>query len=259
MFEALAEIAAFLPDGFAGAFLVFCRMAGLSGLAPGFGERFMPLRVRLAAAIALTAMVWPLTQQHMNELPSTLTGLIPLVVAETLIGAVFGILLRLTVLALQLAGSIAAQSVSVSQIMGAGATPDPMPALSNILTLAGLVLLMSSGLPLRIVWMLAESYQTIPPGLFPGASQLSPLGVAHVSTAFRIGLTIAIPFVLASLGYNIALGAINRAMPSLMVAFIGAPAITLGGLILLGFAGPAILVFWAQYAMGVATDPLVIR
>ena len=96
--------------------------------------------------------------------------------------------------------------------------------------------------------MLAQSYQPIPLGLIPMPTDLTPVGVAHISAAFRIGFTLAIPFVLASLGYNIALGAINRAMPSLMVAFIGAPAITLGGLLMLAFAGPAILAFWASHA-----------
>ncbi|MEM8699663.1 MAG: flagellar biosynthetic protein FliR, partial [Pseudomonadota bacterium] len=40
------------------------------------------------------------------------------------------------------------------------------------------------------------------------------------------------------------LGAINRAMPQLMVAFVGAPAITAGGLALLALAAPLILTLW---------------
>ena len=55
---------------------------------------------------------------------------------------------------------------------------------------------------------------------------------------------IAAPFVIGSLLYNVALGIINRAMPQLMVAFIGAPALTWGGLALFAVAAPLILSVW---------------
>ena len=49
---------------------------------------------------------------------------------------------------------------------------------------------------------------------------------------------------IAGLIYNVALGAINRAMPQLMVSMIGAPAQTLGGLALLMIALPTGLMVW---------------
>ncbi|MEJ2037160.1 MAG: flagellar biosynthetic protein FliR, partial [Maritimibacter sp.] len=39
---------------------------------------------------------------------------------------------------------------------------------------------------------------------------------------------------------------INRAMPQLMVAFVGAPAITAGGLILMFLSTPILLNIWGQ-------------
>ena len=55
---------------------------------------------------------------------------------------------------------------------------------------------------------------------------------------------IAAPFVIAAMIYNIALGAINRAMPQLLVSFVGAPAITFGGIALLFLAAPIMLAKW---------------
>jgi flagellar biosynthetic protein FliR len=52
------------------------------------------------------------------------------------------------------------------------------------------------------------------------------------------------PFAIAALIYNVALGVINRAMPQLMVAFVGAPALTAGGLLLLYAAAPVMLSVW---------------
>ncbi|MFA5539020.1 MAG: flagellar biosynthetic protein FliR, partial [Gemmobacter sp.] len=53
-----------------------------------------------------------------------------------------------------------------------------------------------------------------------------------------------------------ALGVINRAMPQLMVAFIGAPALTAGGLILLAVLAPVMLTIWMQALAGQLAAPL---
>ncbi len=45
--------------------------------------------------------------------------------------------------------------------------------------------------------------------------------------------------------YNLTLGIINRAMPQLMVVFVGAPAITAAGLVLLMLLAPVMLGLWA--------------
>ena len=58
--------------------------------------------------------------------------------------------------------------------------------------------------------------------------------------------------------YNVALGAINRAMPQLMVAFIGAPAITAAGLLILLLASPVILHFWGVRLDLALADPLAL-
>jgi flagellar biosynthetic protein FliR len=49
---------------------------------------------------------------------------------------------------------------------------------------------------------------------------------------------------IASLVYNVVLGVINRAMPQLMVSFVGAPALTAGGLLLFFLAAPIMLAIW---------------
>ncbi len=61
---------------------------------------------------------------------------------------------------------------------------------------------------------------------------LARWGLAQVSRSFALAFSLAAPFVIAGLLYNVALGVINRAMPQLMVAMVGAPAITLGGIAL---------------------------
>ena len=84
-------------------------------------------------------------------------------------GLAIGIVIRLFVLALQIAGSIAAQSTSLAQIFG-GATVDPQPAIGHVLLVAGLALAVMLGLHVRLAQVLILSYEILPAGQMPGAS-----------------------------------------------------------------------------------------
>ena len=53
----------------------------------------------------------------------------------------------------------------------------------------------------------------------------------------------------------IALGAINRAMPQLMVSMVGAPALTLGALALLAVVTPVLLSVWLGVFQDYLADP----
>jgi flagellar biosynthesis protein FliR len=69
-------------------------------------------------------------------------------------------------------------------------------------------------------------------------------------------MSLAAPFLIASLLYNLALGVINKAMPQLMVAFVGAPAITWGGLVLLLVTTPFVLPVWFTAFQAALLTPL---
>ena len=73
---------------------------------------------------------------------------------------------------------------------------------------------------------------------------MSDWGLDQIRRAFALAFTLAAPFVLVSVLYNLALGAINKAMPQLMVAFVGAPVITAAGLLILCVSSPLILTVW---------------
>ncbi len=239
--------------------LVFTRVSAFVGLLPGFGERSIPARVRLVVAIAFTLISWPIIAPNVPKMPDSMFETLPLFLIEALIGMGLGLAIRLMVLVLQLAGSIAAQATSLSQIMGAGATPDPLPAMGNMLVIAGLALAVVSGLHIKAVAAIAYSYTVLPFGLIPAAQDVTPWGISQISHAFSFGFTLAAPFVIISFAYNVTLGVINRAMPQLMVAFIGAPAITAGGLLVLLLAAPILLNVWNQRLDTVLSDPLGLR
>ena len=238
---ALQEFFPFLNSAIWHGFVVFCRVAALAAVLPAFGEQTLPARVKLAAALAFTLIVAPALP--IIPPPGAIGSVTLVILSEAVAGLAIGIGLRLFVLALQTAGSIAAQSTSLSQVLG-GAAVDPLPAMGYILVIAGLALAVMAGLHVKVAQLIILSYDFMPVGRFVNAADVSEWGTRQVAHAFSLAFTLAAPFVILSVLYNFALGAINRAMPQLMVAFVGAPVITLGGLALLLISAPYMLTVW---------------
>ncbi|MDQ2093982.1 flagellar biosynthetic protein FliR [Rhodalgimonas zhirmunskyi] len=229
----------FLWHGFA----VFLRVGAIVALLPAFGEESVPMRIKLVLAVSFTAIVAPAAPTPPAE-PEALQ-VTWLILSETVIGLLIGIGIRMFVLALQMAGSIAAQATSLSQILGS-AGAEPMPAIGHILVISGLALAVTLGLHVRAAQLMIWSYQTFPMGVLPQPADVSKWGIQQISGAFSLSFALAAPFVIISFLYNLTLGVINRAMPQLMVAFVGAPVITAGGLTLLFALSPLMLSHWHE-------------
>ena len=251
---ALADLLGFGREALLVGYVVFLRVGAVMALMPAFGEQVVPMRVRLGLGLAFTLVVAPAVAPEAVNLATTGAGWMRALGTEVVAGLALGLALRLFVIALQTAGTIAAQATSLSQFFG-GAGVDPQPAISQVLVVGGLALAVMAGLHVRLAELLVLSYVLMPVGAFPTGWELAGWGVAQVSRAFTLAFSLAAPFVIAALVYNLALGAINRAMPQLMVAFVGAPALTLGGLVLLFLAAPTALAVWLGALGGFLADP----
>jgi len=249
----LAEYLLLAPDVFRQFFLVFLRIGAALFVLPVFGESLVPVRLRLALVLAFSFVVFPSVVSTFPDKQLSGTGYLLGGAGEVLTGLLIGLILRIHIMAIQIAASIAAQSTSLSQLLG-NTTIDPQPALGLVLYMAALALAVTLGLHVQFALMFISSYSTVPLGDALHADVAGRLRDA-ASAAFRFGFVLAAPFVAASLLYNLALGVINRAMPQLMVAFVGAPAITLGALVMLAWTAPLILGLWADAFGWVIANP----
>lgn len=250
----LALLLATLSDGATLGFLVFLRVGAVMAVLPAFGELVVPARVRLALALAFTAIVAPAAAPGFPPAAGGLAAFIPLAGAEVLAGLALGIVFRLFVLALMTAGAMIAQATSLAQIFGAAAA-DPMPAVSHLLVIAGLALATLLGLHVDVSEAILLSYAAIPPGTLPDPFAFQRWGLGSIAASFALAFRLSAPFLVAAIVYNIAIGAINRAMPHMSVAFVCAPVMTIGALSLLALAMPGGLFVWAEALRGALADP----
>ncbi|MBN8631499.1 MAG: flagellar biosynthetic protein FliR [Rhodobacterales bacterium] len=236
------------------AVLAFIRIGAMVALMPGLGDSSVPQRVKLALVMAFTLVVAPLLADRIgtNAAPSFLS-----LGGEAIAGLMLGIGMRLFVLALQTAASIIAQATTLSQLF-AGAAPEPQPAIGNLFLMAGIALAMAAGLHVRAAELVLLSYDLLPAGAPIPSAAAADWGLALIGRTFSLAFSLAAPFVIASLIYNLALGAINRAMPTLMVSMIGAPALTVGALALLAVATPVVLAVWLEAFSRFIAEPFAV-
>ena len=99
-------------------FVVFLRVGAMLALVPAFGEQTVPVRVRLGLSIAFSLVVLPAVSPGIPPPPDQPTAIMSILLAEVVAGLLFGMMLRLFVIALMMAGTLIAQSTSLSQLFG---------------------------------------------------------------------------------------------------------------------------------------------
>jgi len=227
----------FLPALGAVAILMFARIGTMVMLLPGLGERSLPVRVRLMIALVLTAVLFPLHRDAYTLDLKSFGPVLLLLGRELLVGFVLGVTARLTMSALQMAGSVVALQLG----LGFVTTVDPTLGqqgviVANFLTVLGVTLIFATDLHYVIIAALHDSYSLFRPGEVPLAGDAAALVTRTIASAFRIGVQLSGPFLLFGLLFNLGLGLLSRLMPQMQVFFVGLPLSILVGLIALVLA-----------------------
>lgn len=242
----------FLP-GLAAAFLLtFARIGTMLMLLPGIGEQNMPTRVRLTIALVLTAVLLPAHQKAYTVDLTVLGPVMVMLFQEIIIGVVLGLTARLAISALQVAGSVVAQQMGLGFVTAIDPTQGQQGMLvGNFLTLLGITLVFATDLHHLVIEALNDSYTLFQPGEMPLVGDVAQHVTQIVTTAFRIGIQLAAPFLVFGLLFHLGLGVLSRLMPQMQVFFIGLPlSIMLGMLLLLVVVG-AMMGTFVGYLEGV--------
>jgi flagellar biosynthetic protein FliR len=242
----------FLPTFAAAFMLCFSRIGTMVMLLPGLGELTVSPRVRLTLALVLTAVIMPM---HRNAYQVDLRDFLPVVqllFQELLIGAVLGLLSRLTVSALQIAGMVVAQQMGLGFVTAVDPTQGQQGVLvGNFLAVLGITMIFATDLHHLVIAALNDSYIIFRPGEIPVLGDVASALTTTVAGAFRIGVQIAAPFLVFGLLFNMGLGILSKLMPQMQVFFVGMPlTIMIGFLILIMVVGAMMMTF-LDYAGGV--------
>jgi flagellar biosynthesis protein FliR len=212
--------------------LMFARIGTMVMLLPGLGELSVPARVRLTLALVLTMVLFPLHSAAFTVDLKAFAPVLTLLGQELFIGFVLGFTARLTISALQTAGTIIATQLGLGFVTTVDPTQGQQGVLvGNFLTILGITLIFATNLHHVVIAALHDSYALFRPGEVPLTGDVAALVTKSTAAAFRVGVQLAGPFLVFGLLFNLGLGILSRLMPQMQVYFVGVPL-----LILLGFA-----------------------
>lgn len=207
-----------------GVFLIFVRIGAALMLMPGFSEPYIFSRSRLLFAMLLSVVLAAPVIPYLPELPHRMDKLVLLISSEALLGLFIGAATRTMFAALHVAGStIAAQSglATASVFDPSQSTQGTLPG--NFLTTVAMVLLFVTDGHHLLLRGLVESYGHLEAGAAVPIGDMAAFMTHIVQKGFDLGIQMAAPLLLVGLLTNLAMGVLNRLMPSFQVFFIALP------------------------------------
>ncbi len=227
--------------------LTFVRLGTAIMIMPGVGDSFVPGRLRLHFAVALTLALSPITLAYVPDpLPGTL-GLFSLIFMEFVIGIFFGGIARIFMMALDTAGMVISISSGLSNAQLFN------PALSTqgslvgaFLSVTGVVVLFAMNLHHLLFAGIIESYEFFPLGALPDFGSMAEMVARSVTAAFAIGIKIAAPFLVISILIYTGMGVLSRLMPQVQVFLIALPLQIIIALIMMSMFLSSAYLFWGS-------------
>jgi flagellar biosynthesis protein FliR len=234
-----------LPLQVFGVGLVFARIGAFTMLLPGVGEGVVPPRVRLAFAFLLSLALYPVVRGGLPPVPDSLGTLVGRLLVEIVIGLALGLLMRLFLAALAVAGEV----ISIQTTLSFAQTTNPLQAqptatVGAFLALLGLTLIFSTDLHQLLIGAIARSYALFPLTKPLPLRDLAALAVRTTGETFALGIQLAAPVIVFSLVFNVAAGLVARAMPQFQVFFVASPLTLLFGLSVFALSLGAVGLVW---------------
>ena len=219
---------------------VFFRVGGFLMVAPMFGARYVPARVRILVAFALSLALFPVLQVDAQVTLFSIAGFV-VAIQQVLIGLACGFIMQLAFDAVV----IGIQTVSMSMGLGFAVLVDnqsgiQVPTLSQQYLLLAILLFNAMNGHLMVIELMVESFALVPPGDGILAGEDFWRVMEWGTTMFAGAVKIALPAATAVLIVNVSVGVISRAAPTLNLFAIGLPMTILSGFVVLFLTLPSL-------------------
>lgn len=210
-------------------FWPFLRIGAMLMVAPVFGARMVPKRLRLGLGLALAVMVAPLLPA-MPVVDALSPQGVLIELNQLVIGLAMGFVLQLVFGALVTAG----QTVAMSMGLGFASLVDPqngiqVPVVSQFYLITSTLLFLVFNGHLLLIQMVVDSFHTLPVGTTGLPREAIYDLVTWATQMFSGALMVALPAVTSIMLVNMALGVMTRAAPQMNIFSVGFPITLLGG------------------------------
>ena len=205
--------------------LIFLRLSCLFLLVPPFQAQAIPQRAKVALSFWMTTLLGSLIAKDLFPVPESLLVFAEQMGREVAVGVFLGSVVRLSFQALETAGTIMAQQLTLSNAEIFNPHMDTKGSLTgSLIGVAALAFIVSTDVHHVFIQGIVYSYKIFPlrGELFIEDFSMSFLN--HLSEAFTLAIRIASPTLVIGTVFLVAAGLLNRLMPQMMVFFVVQPA-----------------------------------
>jgi flagellar biosynthetic protein FliR len=206
----------------AGFLLVLLRCGALFMVAPLFGTKSVPMRVRAGLTAAVTAAVFTGVGMPAFARWTDTGALVGAAIGETAIGLCGGLAARVAIEAAAGAGHLMSSSMGLNY----GASIDPIHgsetnAISNLLGFVALGIAVGAGIHREAIAWLCRSVIETPPGATVDLRQLFAGVVSESARSAALAVRLAFPVMAATTFGNIGFALLGRVAPQINLQSIG--------------------------------------
>ena len=216
--------------------LLFCRIGGCMMFAPGISSQRVPMNIRLFMAISVAGALSPMLLEDLQRALASIPrqDWTELILHETLIGILIGLMARCFFLALQFSATAISNFIGLSGIPGIPLEEaDTGSPLATLVSSASIAIIFAMGLHLELLKALADSYTVLPlQGVLTAQMLVSNL-LHALGETWLLALRLSGPFLLYGVIVNFALGMGNRFAQQISMYHATTGAVMLGGFLLL--------------------------
>lgn len=214
----------FLPSIAYAFMLVFARVGAMLMVFPILGETSMPMRMRLVFAMGLTLILYPTLSVALPPMPSNIFLILEFMIMELGLGIAIGLVVRLVMSALQVAGTAIAFQTGLAFAQNVDPSQGVQSAIfASFLSMTSITVIFVTDLHHLLIVAIVESYTMFRPGNIIPVGDFADMATQTLANSFRVAIQMAAPFLAFGLLFYLGVGVLARLMPQVQIFFVIMP------------------------------------
>lgn len=241
----MSDLETFLTTGVFAFLMAFVRIGTAVMIMPGIGNTFVPPQIRLYFALGFAFVFFPVIQSRIPD-PMPGTGMLLVLLSfEFVIGMFIGLISRILMTALDVAGMIISMQSSLANAqLFNPAFASQGSIIGAFMTLIGMTLLFVTDLHHLMILAVTQSYDMFPVGKIPEIGSVTELITNAVAGSFAVGVQMTAPFLVLILLLYIGMGIMTKLMPTVQVFMIAVPVQIWLALVTFALVMSAMMLIW---------------
>jgi len=237
-----------LSKYFSNFLVLLIRLGVILFLLPFWSGPQFPRQFKIGFVLAVAYVLAPVIPMEIQN-----QNFLMIVVQELLLGATLGFAVRVVFLAVEFAGTLISDAMSISIAAAFNPEMGRSTEVSTILGLMAMLLFLALDLHHDLIAMIVKSYEVLPVGHLR-IDNLLLKGISVGGQIFILAIKIAAPILVGMIIVNVLMGFIYKAAPQVNIFFVSLPVYIFIGLLVLFLSTPLLINFLGAQFSGLKEE-----